>query len=113
VNNPASAPARLFAVAALVAGFLVVIVVVAGSVGGDGGGGDGGGGSTTRTSTNGEAQGGGGGRQGRAPRFYVVQNGDTLTSIAAKTGVPVDRIEALNPGVDPQILVSGDKLKLR
>jgi hypothetical protein len=112
MNRRASASARVFAVAALIAGFLVVIVVVAGSVGDDGGGG-GGSGSTTRASPSGEGQGGGGGKQGKAPRFYVVQNGDTLTSIARKTGVPVDRIEALNPGVDPQILVSGDKLKLR
>ncbi|HMB54415.1 MAG TPA: LysM domain-containing protein [Thermoanaerobaculia bacterium] len=113
MSKPASAPARAFAAVALIAGFLVVIVVVAGSFGGDGGSGNEGGGSTTRTSSNGNAQGGGGGKNGKAPRFYVVQNGDTLTSIAAKTGVPVDRIEALNPGVDPQILVSGDKLKLR
>ena len=43
----------------------------------------------------------------------MVQNGDTLTSIAHETGVPVARIEELNPGVDPQILISGEKLKLR
>ena len=43
----------------------------------------------------------------------MVQNGDTLTSIAHKTGVSVARIQALNPGVDPQILISGEKLKLR
>ena len=49
----------------------------------------------------------------RPPHAYVVQNGDTLTSIAARTGVPVSRILKLNPGVDPQILISGEKLNLR
>jgi len=47
------------------------------------------------------------------PKTYVVQSGDTLTSIAHRTGVPVARILRLNPGVDPQILISGEKLKLR
>lgn len=111
MSKSSSAPARVFAAAALIVGFLLVVVVIAGSVGGDGDGGNGGTGSTTQTSANGK--GGGGGKTGKARRFYVVQNGDTLTSIALKTGVSVDRIEALNPGVDPQILVSGDKLKLR
>ncbi len=47
------------------------------------------------------------------PASYVVQNGDTLTSIAHRTGVSVARIQRLNPGVDPQILIAGEKLKLR
>ena len=42
-----------------------------------------------------------------------MQSGDTLTSIAHETGVPVAVILELNPGVDPQILISGEKLKLR
>jgi LysM repeat protein len=44
---------------------------------------------------------------------YTVQSGDTLTSIAHKTGVPVAEIQALNPEVDPQILVAGEVLKLQ
>lgn len=47
------------------------------------------------------------------PKSYEVQSGDTLTSIAHKTGVPVAVIIKLNPGVDPQILVSGEELKLK
>ena len=43
----------------------------------------------------------------------MVQSGDTLTSIAHKTGVPVAEILALNPEVDPQILIAGETLKLR
>jgi LysM repeat protein len=44
---------------------------------------------------------------------YVVQSGDTLTSIAHKTGIPVAEIQALNPEIDPQILVEGETLKLQ
>ncbi|HET8862985.1 MAG TPA: LysM domain-containing protein [Solirubrobacterales bacterium] len=47
------------------------------------------------------------------PESYEVQSGDTLTSIAHETGVPVAVIVKLNPGVDPQILVAGERLKLR
>jgi hypothetical protein len=48
-----------------------------------------------------------------APATYVVESGDTLTSIAHETGVPVAEIVALNPEVDPQILIAGETLKLR
>jgi len=47
------------------------------------------------------------------PATYVVQTGDTLTSIAHETGVPVAEILTLNPEIDPQILIAGEKLKLR
>jgi LysM repeat protein len=46
-------------------------------------------------------------------KTYEVQTGDTLTAIAHKTGVPVAEILALNPEVDPQILIAGETLKLR
>ena len=44
---------------------------------------------------------------------YTVKTGDTLGSIAEETGVPVERLQELNPEVDPQALVSGQKIKLR
>ena len=44
---------------------------------------------------------------------YVVQAGDTLGGIAVKTGVSVERLQELNPNVDPQALTSGQRLKLR
>ena len=44
---------------------------------------------------------------------YVVKTGDTLGSIAEKTGVPVSTLQELNPELDPQALVSGQKIKLR
>jgi LysM repeat protein len=44
---------------------------------------------------------------------YTVKLGDTLGLIAEKTGVSVERIEALNPELDPQNLIVGQKIKLR
>jgi peptidoglycan DL-endopeptidase LytE len=53
------------------------------------------------------------GKSGRA-RFYIVQPGDTLSSIAQKTGVSVSTLEALNPKlVDPNSLQAAQRLKLR
>lgn len=46
-------------------------------------------------------------------KTYTVETGDTLIAIAHKTGVPVSEILALNPEVDPQILIAGETLKLR
>jgi LysM repeat protein len=52
-------------------------------------------------------------RHARAPpRSYVVQAGDTLSTIAAKTGVSLATIQRLNPGIDPQALQTGQSLKL-
>lgn len=44
---------------------------------------------------------------------YRVQTGDTLAGIAQKTGVSVEQLQELNPGLDPQALVSGQRIKLR
>jgi LysM repeat protein len=46
-------------------------------------------------------------------KSYTVQSGDTLTSISQKTGIPVAELQALNPEVDPQILIAGETLKLQ
>ncbi|HEY8082047.1 MAG TPA: LysM domain-containing protein [Solirubrobacterales bacterium] len=98
---------RTFAVTAVACGFLILVVVIASSLSGgeDSQGGNG--------AQPGKAAGGSSSGGKEAPTTYVVQNGDTLTSIAHDTGVSVARIQALNPGVDPQILISGEKLKLR
>jgi LysM repeat protein len=52
-------------------------------------------------------------KQRTKAKTYTVQSGDTLISIAHKTGVPVAEIQTLNPEVDPQILVAGEVLKLQ
>ena len=54
-------------------------------------------------------------RRGRSPRkvFYVVQAGDTLSTISAHTGISVPTLETLNPTVDPNALQTGQRLRLR
>jgi LysM repeat protein len=44
---------------------------------------------------------------------YTVQVGDTLGGIADKTGVPLERIEELNPNVDPHSMNAGQEIKLK
>ena len=52
--------------------------------------------------------------EGELPqKYYVVKTGDSLGSIAEKTGVPVERLQELNPELDPQALVSGQRIRLR
>jgi hypothetical protein len=45
--------------------------------------------------------------------FYTVQPGDSLTSIASKTGIPLGILETLNPNVDPNALQTAQRLRLR
>jgi LysM repeat protein len=47
------------------------------------------------------------------PRFYVVQSGDSFGTIAAKAGISVARLEALNPGVSSNALRVGQKLHIK
>lgn len=106
MERQTSASARIFAAVALAAAVLVVIVLVASSIGGDSSS------DQPRPTQTAKQQ------QQRdsdepVPANYVVQTGDTLTSIARETGVPVAEILALNPEVDPQILIAGQTLKLR
>jgi LysM repeat protein len=44
---------------------------------------------------------------------YTVKIGDNLPAIARKTGLTVEKIQELNPQVDPYGLQSGQKIKLR
>lgn len=107
-----SITARILASLALVGAVAAVLVVVSSETGGDG---------ATRTPAAGQGRnadatpGENGGRQNRfaGARVYEVQEGDSLTAIAEQTGVQIETIEALNPDVDPQALIPGQKLKLR
>jgi LysM repeat protein len=51
-------------------------------------------------------------KQGRG-KTYTVQVGDTLGAIATKTGVPLQRIEELNPDVDPHAMTAGQEIRLK
>ena len=52
-------------------------------------------------------------RERLGPRRYTVKPGDTPSSIAEKTDVPLEEILRLNPDLDPQTLSPGQRLKLR
>jgi LysM repeat protein len=52
-------------------------------------------------------------RPRRVRPTYTVKLNDTLGLISEKTGVSVERIETLNPELDPQNLIVGQKIKLR
>jgi LysM repeat protein len=49
----------------------------------------------------------------RGVRTYTVVSGDTLGSIAAKTGTTVVEIEKLNPGIQPTALHVGQKIRVQ
>jgi LysM repeat protein len=51
-------------------------------------------------------------RRSSRRRAYTVKSGDTLSSIAVKTGVSLERIQALNPKLDSQSLQTGQRVKL-
>jgi LysM repeat protein len=45
-------------------------------------------------------------------KFYRVQSGDTLGSIAADHGTTVEKLIALNPGIDPVGLRIGQRIRV-
>jgi LysM repeat protein len=97
-------PARLLAPLALVLAAVATVVIIAGS-----------GHSSppqapALTTTAGEKT---GQRPATRRRTYTVKLNDTLGLISEKTGVSVEQIQTLNPSLDPQNLVVGQKLKLR
>jgi LysM repeat protein len=106
MTKRSTAPARALAVLALIGGFIVVVVVISAALsGGESNDGrqEGSPGNVSRKAT----------PDKEVPKVYGIENEDTLTAIAHKTGVPVAKIERLNPQVDPLSLISGEKLKLR
>ena len=99
-----SAFARIFAVVALAGAVAIVIVTISSSLGDS---------DSTREGRKGGNQASQKDRPRTQAKTYVVESGDTLVSIARQTGVPLAEILALNPEVDPQILIAGETLKLR
>lgn len=49
----------------------------------------------------------------REAAVYTVRAGDTLGSIANDNDVTVERLQELNPGLDPQVLTAGQRIRLR
>jgi LysM repeat protein len=100
--------ARLLAPLALVVVAVAVVLVIQGSTGT----GKNDPKSDTAKTTSVEQQQTGTTKQ-RVRPSYTVKLNDTLGLISEKTGVSVARIEALNPELDPQNLIVGQKIKLR
>jgi LysM repeat protein len=104
--------ARLLAPLALIAVAVVVAAMVLGSgvLGDDDPANDNGTSelptATDRTTTSGR-------KAKRRPATYTIKANDTLSGIAAEHGTTVERLQELNPDLDPQGLVAGQKIKLR
>ncbi len=96
---------RAFAVLALIAAFILVIAVVATS---GGGGGSGHNGDSQKKAHIGKT-----GRRALHKGVWIVQPGDTLGEISLKTGIDVATLQALNPDLDPQTLLEGQRIALR
>ena len=47
------------------------------------------------------------------PRTVVVRAGDTLEAIAERTGTTVEVLARLNPGLDPELLRVGQRVRVR
>jgi hypothetical protein len=52
-------------------------------------------------------------RTKRGPKTYTIKVNDTLSGIAARNGTTVERLQELNPELDPTGLRAGQKIKLR
>lgn len=104
MEKRSSAATRLVAAVALVVAALVVVVIVAAAMSGD---------DSPSRHSNGQPHAQKEKKQRTKAKTYTVESGDTLTTIANKTGVPIAELQALNPEVDPQILTVGETLKLR
>jgi LysM repeat protein len=106
--QPARNSARLLAPAAL-AVFAVFFFVVVLSSGSDDKKDQGGDTSAARVSKSSRKS------QPRKPTAstYTVKLGDNLPAISKKTGLSVQKIQELNPQMDPYGLQSGQKIKLR
>lgn len=47
-----------------------------------------------------------------AARYYTIQSGDTLGSVAIKERTTVDELLRLNPGIDPEGLHVGQRIRV-
>jgi teichoic acid transport system ATP-binding protein len=106
-----SSSARIFALVALAICAVAVLIVIGSSLGG--GDDSSGGGSPSDETTSEQTAGTTTVPARRQPATYTVQSGDTLGAIAETTGVTVETLQELNPELDPQALIAGQKIQLR
>lgn len=102
-----SLAARVLAPLALILALVAVFLVVTGSISIDDDASD----EPATTSSKGAHDGQGDGAE--TPKTYIVEDGDSLGTIAEKFGVSVKRLERLNPDIDPQTLNAGQEINIR
>ena len=102
---PVRSSARYIAPLALVA-FLIVLIIVVSSGGGHSS-------TASKTKPAVTAATKPAPRPRRPRKYYVVKSNDLLSTISTKTGVSAERIQELNPDLDPQGLFPGERIKLR
>ncbi|MET0809914.1 MAG: LysM peptidoglycan-binding domain-containing protein [Thermoleophilaceae bacterium] len=106
--------ARFLAPLALIASTVAVLAIVMGSgvTGDDSSSGSAGTrdlpAATDKTTTTATGR-----KQTKIPKTYVIRANDTLSGIGARWGLTVEQLQELNPELDPQGLVAGQKIKLR
>lgn len=98
--------ARVLAVAALVVVIALVILTVATS-GGDDSNDNGGDDTVEKTGPTAAGQ------RALEDGIWVVDEGDTFVSISEETGVELDQLVELNPDIDPQAVIPGQRIALR
>jgi LysM repeat protein len=95
---------RAFAVLALIAALVLVVVVVVTSSGGSGSDDNGNVGQSNVSKV---------GRKAVRKGVWIVRSGDTLGEISVKTGIDETTLLQLNPDLDPQALLEGQRIALR
>jgi LysM repeat protein len=95
---------RVFAVLALVAALALVVVVIVTASGGS---------SDEDNAKNGKSDVSKVGRRAVHKGVWIVQSGDTLGEISVKTGIDQTTLLQLNPDLDPQALLEGQRIALR
>src|SRR5262245_46804542 len=96
---------RAFAVLALVAALVLVVVVI---VSASGGSSDDGGDKNSNKPDISKV-----GRRAIHKGVWIVHSGDTLGLISLKTGIDENTLLQLNPDLDPQALLEGQRIALR
>ena len=110
-DHPQRSPHRLLAPAALAMVFVLVVVVVFSAGGSNDTSPSSGGDTSTAEATNTQTAAKKPAKP--TPATYTVKVGDSLGSIAETTKLPVEKLQELNPDLDPQALSPGQKIKLR
>jgi hypothetical protein len=100
--------ARVVAVFALGVAFLLVIITIASS-GGDSNDEDSAADADAVENTGPTAK----GERALENGVWVVGEGDTLVSISEETGIDLEELVELNPDIDPQALIEGQRISLR